>query len=493
MVNQPVNFINKFLNRFKYRAALSQRHTKHFLIPYEGNSHKPHALRPKALKIYASSLILIKLFITGFLFLSYPSTASFAAITTAEILNLTNASRQEAGVGALALNSQLNQAAMLKAQDMLADNYFAHIAPDGTKPWAFIQEVGYSYSAAGENLAMDFTEAESVQAAFMNSPSHKKNILNPKYKEMGIAVVTGKINGQETTLLVEFFAAPYEVKVAAETKPVTTVTKPTTKPVTKPTTKPTTTPIPVFYKAELSNQSAKNLGIKAQEQVKFWVEFKNTGTATWTNTSEHFVALNVTNPTGRQSAFQDQSWIQYYRPTILQQASVKPGAVGRFEFILKAPQKIGNYEEDFGLVAENLGWISGGTIELPIVVAGPIEKTTEQTVEVLPSATTTPSNTNLNVNQETTAPTEKEVAKPTTIKTTAENGLIGQIVEFAQKFYSALLIFVVIALLLNILIKIRIQHPHIIIQTVLVIILISAAILIKPHFLERIPEVLKII
>lgn len=521
----------KFHHKVIHHCKRVKHHARNFLIPHPGNNHKPHVLRPLALKIYSASLIAVKLFVTAFLFLAYPSLGEFASINTSEILALTNTSRAQEGVAALTLNSQLNQAAQLKAQDMLADNYFAHTAPDGTKPWAFIKEAGYSYSAAGENLAMDFTDANSVHTAFINSPTHKKNIINPKYSEMGIAIASGKLDGRDTILLVEFFGKPYEAPIAqAGTEPTPTPTpqpQPTPTPTPKPTPKPTPAPTPVYYKAQLSEQSAKELGIKPLERISYWVDFKNIGTATWTNEGEYFVALNVTNPTSRTSTFHDETWLEYYRPAKLSQKEVKPGEIGRFEFYLKSPEQAGVYEEDFGLVAENLTWIDGGAIELPIAVVAPPETTTNTTVEVTGATGTTPPVSNLNVNQP--LPTNVNQALPTNLNTNqavsgtpnanqninqavpltatqekeiivkAENigneeqGFAGKIIKYSQSFYLIFLILIIIALLINILVKIKIQHPHVITQTLLVIILATAAIIIRPHFLEKIPQMLKII
>lgn len=515
----------KFHHKVIHHCKRVKHHAKHFFIPHSGNDHKPHALRAPAIRIYASLLILIKLFVTGFLFLAYPSLGEFASITTSEILVLTNASRSQENVAPLTLNVKLNQAAQLKAQDMIADNYFAHTAPDGTKPWAFLKEAGYSYQAAGENLAMDFTNAESVHTAFMNSPSHQKNILNSKYTEMGIAIISGKLDGRDTILLVEFFGKPYEVAQAAPlpTPTPTPTTEPKPAPAPTPTPTPKPAPQPLYYKAELSDQSAKELGIKPLERISYWVDFKNTGTATWTNEGQYFVALNVTNPASRTSSFQDETWIEYYRPAKLSQKEVKPGEIGKFEFYLKSPEQAGAYEEDFGLVAENLTWIDGGSIELPIVVVAQPELITETTVEKTGADGTTQPKTNTNVNQATPSPTnanlnvnqpivaitnanqnvnQETIPAPSEEKqiiVKAENigekkeGFTGKIIEYSQRFYLIFLVFIVIVLLINILVEIKVQHPHIITQAVLIIILTGAAILVRPHFLEKIPQMLKII
>jgi hypothetical protein len=89
--------------------------------------------------------------------------------------------------------------------DMLNENYFAHTSPDGITPWYWISKAGYKYVAAGENLAKGFTESEYVHEAWMSSPSHKANILNSTYQDVGIAVVEGTINGEKTTIAVQFF------------------------------------------------------------------------------------------------------------------------------------------------------------------------------------------------------------------------------------------------------------------------------------------------
>ncbi len=129
-------------------------------------------------------------------------------------------------------------------------------------------------------------------------------------------------------------------------------------------------PPPLPYQTELVSQSDEKISLTPGEIKAVWFDFKNTGTAVWSNINDNFVALNVTSPTGRESAFQHASWNEYhYRPTRLDTAEVKPGEIGRISFILQAPLQPGEYSENFGLVAENLTWIAGGAITLPITVA----------------------------------------------------------------------------------------------------------------------------
>ena len=104
-------------------------------------------------------------------------------------------------------NNKLAIAAQNKAEDMLSANYFDHYSQIGETPWDFILAQNYDYSFAGENLAMDFDTPEGVTKAWMNSPAHAKNILSPLFTDIGVAVVVGKINDGETTLVVQMFGS----------------------------------------------------------------------------------------------------------------------------------------------------------------------------------------------------------------------------------------------------------------------------------------------
>jgi len=182
-----------------------RRKLKCYFIPHEANNNHPLSLRPKKLVGYALLLICIKIAVTGFLFFYYPTPAELANIVTSKIVEMANQDRIENGVEPLNLNVNLTKYAMAKAQDMIDKDYFSHDSPDGRKPWLWIDRVEYDYIYAGENLAMDFSSAELIHQAFMKSPTHQKNILNPNYKDIGVAVVSGEINGRQTDVLVQFF------------------------------------------------------------------------------------------------------------------------------------------------------------------------------------------------------------------------------------------------------------------------------------------------
>ena len=175
---------------------------RHLFTPHHTNNFRAKVL-------HNNSLLILTLFVlvlsgtTYFIKTTQPTVLGISySITDTELLNDTNQSRQANGQPALSMNSALSDAARRKAADMFQKDYWAHFAPDGTSPWSFIKAAGYGYSYAGENLAKGFVSSQDVVTAWMNSPSHRENLLSPKYKDIGFAVAEGKLQGEETVLVV---------------------------------------------------------------------------------------------------------------------------------------------------------------------------------------------------------------------------------------------------------------------------------------------------
>lgn len=135
---------------------------------------------------------------------------SFAAVYANILVMLTNRDRVSQNVSELKVNPLLEKAAQMKADDMASKSYFSHNTPDGKTPWYWLEQVGYKYIYAGENLAVNFAESEDIQKAWMASPSHKSNIINPKFTEIGIATSTGIYKGKEAIFVVQIFGTPLE-------------------------------------------------------------------------------------------------------------------------------------------------------------------------------------------------------------------------------------------------------------------------------------------
>ena len=122
--------------------------------------------------------------------------------------DLTNVERQQNKIPALTINSLLTKAAELKANDMATKGYFAHTSPEGKNPWYWFNQVGYDYQYAGENLAINFVDSKDVTDAWMESPTHRENIVKGKYTEIGTGIATGIFEGKETLFVAQLYASP---------------------------------------------------------------------------------------------------------------------------------------------------------------------------------------------------------------------------------------------------------------------------------------------
>ena len=238
----------------------------HLFQPRRSNNHRARLLHPE--NIFSIVLILIGfgLALQNIKFFSKDlgSILGYASdITVSQVVTLTNAERAQGGLGTVTLNESLSSAARAKAADMFANQYWAHVSPSGRQPWDFIKESSYSFSAAGENLARDFSTTPEMVDAWMGSPSHKANIMNPNYTEIGIAVVNGNLQGIDTTLVVQMFGRPASAQSASITQEASnTVVKEILGQAIKAnpnlaTTNPNATPIP---------------SISPQEEMKLYVK-----------------------------------------------------------------------------------------------------------------------------------------------------------------------------------------------------------------------------
>lgn len=205
--------------------ARARKHVRLAVVPHKANHYRPHAVRR-----YGIALILLLVFavqggyngVTGGNVLGVQP-----QVTAVGLLDATNQARAGEGQQPLAINEKLSQAAQLKAQDMFAQQYWAHTAPNGTKPWHWFGEAGYAYIDAGENLAKNFTTSGSAVSAWLASPTHRANVLKPEYRDVGFAVVEGVLEGEPTTIVVALYGTPEAAAVqgAAGVRPQTQVSK----------------------------------------------------------------------------------------------------------------------------------------------------------------------------------------------------------------------------------------------------------------------------
>lgn len=175
---------------------------------------------PRYLKrnhLVASAVLVVCLFAgTGLMerFVTQSGSPYIAAVISAVLVDLANDDRGQAELPKLTVNPKLVAAAQLKANDMAEKGYFAHQTPDGYDSWHWFEAVGYDYTHAGENLAVDFSDSAEMEKAWMESPTHRGNILNEKYTEVGIATAKGMYKGRETTFAVQMFGRPSATEIA---------------------------------------------------------------------------------------------------------------------------------------------------------------------------------------------------------------------------------------------------------------------------------------
>lgn len=187
---------------------------KHFLTPRTSNNHRARILHPTGLLVCIIVLFCLQVGLHT-IHVAQPSILGYATnITVDELYRLTNEKRSQHGLPPLQFSNTLSQAANGKAIDMYNKNYWSHNAPDGLTPWQFIINAGYRYLVAGENLAKNFNDSYSVVEAWMNSVSHRDNILKADFEEVGFAVVDGKLQGEETTLVVQMLGAERGTRIA---------------------------------------------------------------------------------------------------------------------------------------------------------------------------------------------------------------------------------------------------------------------------------------
>lgn len=192
-----------------------RRHVRLAVVPHAANHYRPHAIRRYGI----AGIILFVLAIQG-LYNGLTTGAVLGAetqVTSDGLLQATNRARASQGLKALTLNSQLSKAAELKVLDMFNAQYWSHTSPSGTTPWHWFGEVGYAYADAGENLAKNFTTSDGVMAAWLQSPTHRANVLKEGYTEVGFAIMNGTLSGYDTSIVVALYGTPAASTVQGST------------------------------------------------------------------------------------------------------------------------------------------------------------------------------------------------------------------------------------------------------------------------------------
>jgi len=240
---------------------------KHF-IPHEGNEHRPHILRDSSLRNIVALVILLELFTFLIPIISHlNTTGQMAAVLPAVLADLTNQERQTQNLPALTVSPLLNEAAQMKANDMATNGYFAHTSPTGKTPWYWLEQAGYNYQYAGENLAINFSDSKDVTDAWLASPGHKANIVKENYTEVGTGVASGMYQGYQTIFVVQDYANPLPT-AQTQAQPVALNTK--VEKVGIPASIATKEPAYVLGTETTANPVVQNTLIASVVKPTFW-------------------------------------------------------------------------------------------------------------------------------------------------------------------------------------------------------------------------------
>ena len=244
---------------------------KRYFIPHSDNNYKPHLLREFSVVF----LILLTIFVIPIFTLLYSRALNgnflLGAIFPQALVSLANEARVADGESPLGTSQTLEMAARLKAEDMASKGYFAHVSPEGQSPWYWLKQAGYSFSYAGENLAVDFSDSADVSRAWLDSPGHRANILNKNFLETGIAISKGMYQGRETTFVVQFFGRQ------ALTKTLSKATDPSSAKVAaaKPVENKNTNVLSESESLEIIEETDKFVAVKAEGAEPITVAAKN--------------------------------------------------------------------------------------------------------------------------------------------------------------------------------------------------------------------------
>ena len=138
------------------------------------------------------------------------SAANLAVDQGYTIIEHTNRLRNESGLPSLMPDNRLMISALNKANDMAKRGYFSHANPEGLRMSYWINNTDYYYLLAGENLAKGFTSTDKLMRAWIDSPSHYRNLLENKFTNIGVGVAVRSVNGKEIIFVTQHFGVEKE-------------------------------------------------------------------------------------------------------------------------------------------------------------------------------------------------------------------------------------------------------------------------------------------
>ena len=420
---------------------------KDIFIPHQGNDYKPYLLQSKRAIFYSLFFVGLKAIVFVFA-LSLPVQAfmmpDVLALQRGQILDLITQFRAEKGINILSETGKLNTSAQAKAGDMVINKYFDHTGPDNhTLPY-FLSQAGYNYRVAGENLAMGFSSAEKVFNAWLKSPLHYKNIVDEEFMETGLGIDSGDYKGKNTIFIAQHFGTPAALAAAKAPEPgaasapapaagkelsqvLSEKVHPPAVKISPPASKPAAPAIP----AEKDRQApAKEFSYSADQSRVFW---KYDGRET-VFTAKAYIKGEISQAEVYISGYpltlnKDETEADLYSGRL----TVEENIDDFFKVVIAPTIKIQDAKGNE--VIDSINWY-----EIKIVSQTPVEKYTAAR-DVLPAGVT-------------------------------------KVFNASRAVYGVGLAIFTIVLLLTILVEIKRQHPHLIVQSLAVILLLTTLLVI---------------
>ncbi|MFH1427843.1 MAG: CAP domain-containing protein [Patescibacteria group bacterium] len=397
---------------------------KDLFIPHAGNEYAPHILHPYRTAIYATTFLTAKLIVfIAILFLPLQAflTPDVLLEQKDKIDILVNELREEKGMAGLAVEEKLEKSAGLKVNDMLDGQYFSHENTNGQDFSYFLDQVDYNYSVAGENLAMGFVDAEAVMDAWIKSPLHYQNLIDPEFADMGVDMQSGVFKKYNTVFIAHHFGKEYVDKVSLQS---------------------------LMEENAIIKKDKKSANILGQRVYP----------ASPSGVSKTEITSGIVYDKEKSKVY----WSYDGQKTILIAKAYITGDVN------KVTVTANNYPLELKANDNQADLYTGRlTVNAPIedffkvVIEPTIEITTKDGARIVDSINW------FEIKVVSPTPTEKYLQAQKVLP-----GTIGKLFNAEKGIYIIALIFFAFALLLNIVIEVKTQKPHIIIPTVLLIALL---------------------
>jgi len=145
--------------------------------------------------------------VLGVLLLLGASMTAYAqtSLTPQQVVMATNDVRQAQGLTLLAEDSALSRAAQARARDMAQRNYFSHRDPEGEYVWPSVRKQGYAFTRVAENIAVNYESADAVLKGWLDSSGHRANIMDDRFRDIGVGVAEGVYKGDSAYYVVQIF------------------------------------------------------------------------------------------------------------------------------------------------------------------------------------------------------------------------------------------------------------------------------------------------